>query len=115
PPPARRMEESGIMSSPRTRRLAAGIALALGLCAAGGGCNNFPVASLASGGAPVARAAQPDSGPAPIATTGDFARVSGTATLQARSEVRWSVETPDRAAPLSGQAVVGPDGTVVLG
>ncbi|MCC6420732.1 MAG: polysaccharide biosynthesis/export family protein [Gemmataceae bacterium] len=96
------------------RRLSAGVAVILGLWTAGSGCNNFPVASLASEGrAPVVRAAA--DAPVPVASTGAFVRVSTPTGLQVRSQLRWTVETAEPIGSMSGQAVVGPDGTVVLG
>jgi polysaccharide export outer membrane protein len=84
------------MTQRRRRRLGAGIAFVVGLWVA----------------APNPGAAQ---APEPVATTGSFTRVAAPGGLQPRTELRWTVEGAGPGSPLSGTAVVGPDGTVALG
>jgi polysaccharide export outer membrane protein len=100
------------MQHGRTGWVSAAVTAVLVSCAATGGCNTFPLSSLAteaSQGAPVARAAGPQQG------TG-LAQVGATmGVLQPRTEVIWAIEAGEPRSRMGGPATVGPDGTVALG
>jgi polysaccharide biosynthesis/export protein len=111
------------MQHRRAGRVSAGIAAALAICAAGGGCNTLALGPVAPGGQE-RPAAQTTPAPSPgtpasaraAAPTGAFVQVRATANLlQPRSELFWAIEEGEPRKRMGGPAQVGPDGTVDLG
>jgi polysaccharide export outer membrane protein len=104
------------MLNRRTGRLTAGLAIALGLCAAGGGCSILPHSTQAPGdGQTVAQNAAAARTPAD-GNSGTITRVAlATPVLQPRTQLQWSIRSAETGKSMAGGAVVGPDGTIVLG
>jgi polysaccharide export outer membrane protein len=106
------------MAERRSRRLASGIAIVLGLCAAGTGCNTFlprePLLASSTGPAPqttaLAQSAAPEMKP------GAFTRVAANpSVLQPRSRFQWTIESAEPRQSMTGESIVGPDGTAPFG
>jgi len=94
------------------------MAIVLGLCAAGTGCNTFSTRdAMSPGSAGVgAQVASAPQNPPADGRTGSFTRVAAhPQVLQPRSEFEWTVEVAEPRQSMTGRTFVGPDGTATLG